>query len=281
MSRPGSQLTPSITRRPTLSTILRELGVQTDGVLLVHSSVDWLARIGITPSELLKTLIDWIYPFGTLIAPCFPYVGTEEEYLRTEPRFDVKDTPCRAGLLGELLRRLPSVRRSLDPDLSIAARGPAAEGIVGSIPTGLDPLGVDSPFQRILAHRAQLVGLGVSLNTMSLVHVIDSRLQDRYPIPIYTADVMKAEALDHDGRLHVIRRRAVRQIVQRHIKPSRMVEEFGASTSVFRIRTVDSVNFFVWEVPRWEPLAMQHAEERSAAHCLPCWLEAIPSATEH
>jgi len=281
MIGPRSRPTSSITGHPTLSTILGELGVKGDRVLLIHSSADWLARIGIRPDELLETLTDWIHPFGTLVVPCFPYVGTEEDYLRTEPRFDVKRTPCRAGLLGELVRRLPSVRRSLDPDFSVAAKGPAAERIVGSVPTGLDPLGADSPFQRILAHPAQLVGLGVSLNTMSLVHVIDSRLQDRYPIPIYTADVMKAEVVDHDGRLHMIRRRAVRQTVQRHIKPGRMVEAFGASTSVFRIRTVDSVNFFVWELTCWEPIAMQHAKDRSAAHCLPCWLEAIPSETEH
>lgn len=266
---------------PTLSTILGELGVQSDRVLLVHSSADWLARIGIRPDELLGTLTDWIHPFGTLVVPCFPYVGTAEDYLRTEPRFDVTRTPCRAGLLGELLRRLPSARRSLDPDFSVAATGPAAERIVGRVPTSLDPLGADSPFQRILAQPAQLVGLGVSLNTMSLVHVIDSRLQDRYPIPIYTADVLKAEVVDHDGRRHLIRRRAVRRTVQRHIKPSRMVDTFGARPSVFRIRTIESVNFFLWELPGWEPLAMQHAEDRSAAHGLPCWLEAIPSAMEH
>jgi aminoglycoside N3'-acetyltransferase len=270
----------AIATRPKLTAILQELDVKRDRVLFVHSSTDWLARIGITADELLKTLTEWVDSSGTLVVPCFPYAGTEEDYLRTEPRFDVRRTPCRAGLLGEMVRRLPGARRSPDPDLSVAARGQLAEGIVGRVPRELDAFGPDSSFRRVLANPAQLVGLGVSLNTMSLIHVIDSRLQDRYPIPIYTTEVMKAELTDHTGTVHMIRRRAVRRAVQRHIKPYRMVEEFGKDRSVFRLLAIEGVNSFVWNLPRWEPLAMQHAEERSAVGRLPCWLETIPPAQE-
>ena len=59
------------------------------------------------------------------------------------PRFDVRKTPAAIGLIPEVFRRTAGVRRSLDPDFSIAALGAEAAGIVAHRPGDEDPFSGD------------------------------------------------------------------------------------------------------------------------------------------
>ena len=164
----------------TLAGLLEELRVPRRGVLYLHSSMDWMWRVGLGLDEVLATLTSWAGDRGTLVLPTFPFVRGHEDYLRTSPHLDVRTTPTQVGVLNEFVRRLPDARRSLDPDLPVSAWGPDALGIVGDRPTGPDPKGPDSPFHRVLASGGTLIGLGVTTNYMGLTHVIDARFRHRY-----------------------------------------------------------------------------------------------------
>ena len=170
-----------------LTDILARLSVPRDRIVYVHSSMDWLGRAGIRVGEALNALVEWTDKGGTLVFPAFPFCGSHEAYLQTNPTFDVRRSPVRVGLLNETLRRRPGVRRSLDPDLSVIALGPQADAVIGPGFTGEDPTGPDSPFQRVIELGGVLIGLGVSLNYMNMIHVLDSRYHRHYPFAIYSA----------------------------------------------------------------------------------------------
>ena len=256
-----------------LTRALRGLSVPQDRIIYVHSSMDWLARAGVGVGDALDALVEWAaHGGGTLVFPAFPFRGSHEAYLQSQPVFDVRRTPARVGLLNETLRRRQGVKRSLDPDLSVIAFGPQADAVVGSGWTGKDPTGADSPFQRVIELGGVLLGLGVSFNYMNMIHVLDSRYRHRYPFDIYSPFVYRASTIDADGQLHNVIKHAMLNELQVHIKPSQVVQLLRPGRDVFRSLKVEASDFFIWELTLWERLCVAHVEQALAARQLPCWL---------
>ena len=256
-----------------LTETLSKLSVPQDRVVYVHSSMNWLARAGISLGEAVDALIDWTQAAGgTLVFPAFPFRGSHEAYLRSKPTFDVRRTPARVGLLNETVRRRRGVKRSLDPDLSVIALGPQANAVVGTRLTGRDPTGPDSPFQRIIESGGALAGLGVSLNYMNMIHVLDSRYRVRYPFDIYSPSIYAADTIDAAGCRHTVDKYAMLNELQVHIKPSLVVHMLSPGRDTFRSLKVGDTDFFVWDLPSWEKLCAEHAELTLDGGCFPCWL---------
>lgn len=264
-----------------LAEILTGLEVPRDGVVYVHASADWLGRVGIRLADALDGLLAWAGDDGTLVLPAFPFRGSHEAYLRGRPTFDVRRTPIRVGLLNETLRRRPGARRSLDPDLSVLALGPQAGAVIGDGFTGEDPTGADSPFQRVIDLAATLVGLGVSRNTMGMIHVLDSRYRSGYPFEIMSDAVYPTNVIDAVGAVHHVVKRAMRDELVDHIRPSRILSTLEPGTDVFRSLKVGDTDFFRWDLPRWERLCVRHLEERLATGRQPCWLDEVSEHLPH
>jgi aminoglycoside N3'-acetyltransferase len=256
----------------TLTQTLSELSVPRDRIVYVHSSTDWLARAGIRLGEAYEALTDWTDRGGTLVMPAFPFRGSHEAYLRNGPVFDVRRTPARVGLLNETLRRRKGVKRSLDPDLSVIALGRQADAVVGSGLSGADPMGGDTPFQRIIELGGVFVGLGVSFNYMSLIHVLDSRYRSRYPFEIYSTSLYRAQIIDTAGRRQDVTKEAMLNEVQVHIKPGEIVRLLKPLRDVFRSVKRGDTDFFIWELPQWEPFCVAHIDQSLDEGRVPCWL---------
>ena len=258
-----------------LTDMLSRLSVPQDRIIYVHSSMDWLGRAGIGVGDALHALIGWTDKGGTLVFPAFPFRGSHETYLQTNPTFDVRRSPIRVGLLNETLRRRPGVKRSLDPDLSVIAFGPQADAVIGSGLTGEDPTGPDSPFQRVIELGGVLLGLGVSHNYMNMIHVLDSRYHERYPFAIYSDRRYGARSIDQTGGVHHVTKKAMLNELQVHIKPSQVVHALHPGHGVFRSTRCGDTDFFVWDLPPWEELCVAHIEQTLDAGGFPCWLAEV------
>jgi aminoglycoside N3'-acetyltransferase len=259
-----------------LTEILSALSVPRDRILYIHSSMDWLGHAGIGVGQTLDALLDWVHAGGgTLVCPAFPFRGSHEAYLQSAPTFDVRRSPARVGLLNETLRRRKGVRRNLDPDLSAIAFGPRADAVVSSGFTGQDPVGADSPFQRIIDLGGALLGLGVSFNYMNMIHVLDSRYRHRYPFEIYSRSVYTVQSIDAEGHLHQVTKQAMLNELQVHIKPSRVVGQLRPGRDAFRSMRMGGTDFFVWDLPHWERPCVAHIEQALGASDVPCWLTEV------
>jgi aminoglycoside N3'-acetyltransferase len=266
-------MTVSAERTGSLAEMLSRISVPHDRIVYIHSSIDWLGRAGIGIGEALDALVDWVgRGGGTLVMPAYPFRGSHEAYLSGAPTFDVRLSPARVGLLNETLRRRKGVKRSLDPDLSIVALGPQADVVIGDRLTGPDPTGPDSPFQRIIELGGVLVGLGVSFNYMNMIHVLDSRYRGRYPFAIYSDRTYTARSIDERGQVHEVRKQAMLNDLQVHIKPSQVVHMLHPGRDIFRSAKLGSTDFFVWDLPLWEPLCVAHIEQTLDDGGFPCWL---------
>ncbi len=259
--------------RLTLHAILEELQVPRAGVLYVQSSTDWLQKAGFSATDTLAALIEWTRG-GALVMPAYPFRVTHAEYLASRPRFDVNKTPAAIGLIPEVFRRTAGVRRSLDPDFSIAALGADAAGIVETSPGDEDPFSATSVYARLLERDANLLGLGVSLNTNSFIHVIDSRLSGRYPRPAYDGR-FPTDVVDGSGAMTTVWRSALVPDFQQQTQPSAVIAASGPDPEMFSSRTIDGAMFFRWHLPRWSAWCESHGRAAADAGQWPCWLSRL------
>jgi hypothetical protein len=120
-----------------------------------------------------------------------------------------------------------------------------------------------------------LAGLGVSFNYMNLIHVLDSRYRARYPFEIYSRSIYAADAIDAAGCRHTTAKYAMLNELQMHIKPGLVVHMLNPGRDTFRNLKIGDTDFFVWDLPSWERLCAEHAEQTLAGGGFPCWLSEV------
>ncbi len=175
--------------RQSLAADLRVLGVQAGMTLLVHSS---LSKVGYVPGgaiSLILALQDVLTPDGTLVMPAFsshlsdpaqwknpPVPEAWWQIIRDHtPAFDPAITPTRGiGILPELFRTFPNVRRSYHPMDSFSAWGKHAEYITAdhSLAHGL---GDGSPLAKLYALDGYTLMIGTTYETNTIFHLGEYR----------------------------------------------------------------------------------------------------------
>ncbi|MEQ1908689.1 MAG: AAC(3) family N-acetyltransferase [Vicinamibacterales bacterium] len=228
-----------------LRRLLDELEVQAGDLVYLHTSFSRLRHLGLSPTAFLDVLIEHLGPAGTLVSPSFawhldplarPWSGYARYYVE-RPVFDVRTTPANIGLIPELFRQRPGVRRSTHFWWSVAALGPLAEIIIQEQEDVTHPYGHNSAFSRMHRHGVKILGLGVTLNTTSLAPIVDHELGDRHTQRILSADLEEGVVVDTEGRRIVTRAYWLLPEVVRLIAPSEVFDRAQGLDG--RLRRVD------------------------------------------
>lgn len=158
--------------RRSLGADLRQLGVRTGDLLMIHAGVRSVGTIVGGVNVLIQSLFDAIGPTGTLTA-----------YVDFEPFYDEDDDPsdipvydkriARAardhGILHEAMRTWPGALRSDHPDAGVVAIGPMAQWITADHPFQYG-YGEGSPFEKIVQAQGRVLMIGAPLDTITLLH---------------------------------------------------------------------------------------------------------------
>jgi aminoglycoside N3'-acetyltransferase len=172
-------LSKKIYRRPIAVAELRQqlidLGATRGRTLWVQSSWNEFYNVAMRPSDVIDLLRDLLGPEGTLAMPAFP-IDHDPAKL-----FLVDRAPVYTGLLCEMFRRTPDVRRSIHLSSSVCALGPNAEFLTRDHHHTAMPWGKDSPFCRLMEVDARLLTLGAGFNFMTPLHVAECLLYDEVP----------------------------------------------------------------------------------------------------
>jgi aminoglycoside N3'-acetyltransferase len=172
-------LSKKIHRRPVAVAELRQrltdLGVTTGRTLWVQSSWNEFFNVPMRPSEVIDLLRELLGPDGTLAMPAFPI---DQDPAKV---FFVDKAPVYTGLLCEVFRRMPDVRRSIHLGSSVCAIGPNAEFLIKDHHLTAMPWGKDSPFCRLMEVDARMLGLGAGFNFMTPLHAVECLLYDEVP----------------------------------------------------------------------------------------------------
>ena len=156
--------------------LLKSAGVQPGDTVLVHSSWDRLRFAFDSPSEVIRTFLTYLGPAGTLAMPAIPNLPSDDA-----AAIDFDLVTSRAGLVSEVFRRFPHVRRSVSNNHSVCAVGPNAAFLTDSHHLSVTSWDKWSPYRRIASlPNAWFVGFGVGrgLRSASALHCVESELQD-------------------------------------------------------------------------------------------------------
>ncbi len=214
-----------------LNTVLDRLNIVAGDVVYLHTSFKRMAYLKLSPEQFIYAVIDRLGPTGTLVLPSFawnldrlarPWKGYAD-YFRTRPIFSVRDTPANIGVIPELFRQLPGVRRSLNYWWPICALGERAAELVKAQDQVSHPFGPGSSFDLLRLYDVKVLGLGVSLNTTSLAPLADYALGSEHTHRVFTDQPESGPVIDEHGNLRNIYSFWLLPEVVRLIKPSDLI----------------------------------------------------------
>ena len=169
---------------------LLSLGVETGGVLVVHTAFSKLAPLDGGPQGLIRALRAALGPGGTLVMPS---MSDDDDH-----PFDPGMTPCLAmGVVADTFWRLPGVLRSDSPH-AFAAIGPKAADITAAHPLDI-PHGLNSPVGRVYELGGQVLLIGVGHDANTTIHLAENLAQVRYGASKYliTVDAGRLTRMDY------------------------------------------------------------------------------------
>ncbi|HSG42041.1 MAG TPA: AAC(3) family N-acetyltransferase [Anaerolineales bacterium] len=150
---------------------LLDLGVQTGGILLVHSAFSNVKPTEGGPKGLILALRSAIGTEGTLVMPSMSYDDDRP--------FDKAKSHCKEmGVVANTFWRLSNVLRS-DNNHAFAAVGPYAEQILTPHPIDI-PHGLDSPVGRVYELDGQVLLLGVDHTSNTTIHLGENQAKVQY-----------------------------------------------------------------------------------------------------
>lgn len=173
----------------SIASDLRDLGVKAGMLLNVHSAMSTLGFVVGSAQTAVDGLLLALGPAGTLMMPSHsaqlsdpanwrnpPAPERWWQRIRAEmPAYHPDHTPTRSmGVIPELFRTYPGALRSAHPQVSHAALGPLAAGIVSEHP--LDSLfGEVTPIGKLYALDGWVLLLGVGHGNNTVLHLAEDR----------------------------------------------------------------------------------------------------------
>ena len=155
-------------RKKDLIKDLEALKINPKGTLLVHSSMKSIGEVEGGADTVLDALMDYMRE-GLLVLPTHTW-----SYINAaNPRFEVEHSKVCVGILPELFRKREGVVRSLHPTHSVAAIGSGKEAFIADNEKWDTPCARQSPWGKLLDHKAQIMLIGVDLRRNTFIHGVE------------------------------------------------------------------------------------------------------------
>lgn len=180
--------------------ILAEIGLRKGDTLFIHSR--WAAFYNYegTSKELIDAILNYLGEGGTLAMPCFPQ--------NQDPTtvFDINKTPSGAGLITEVFRRYPRVKRSINLNHSVCALGVHADFLTKEHHKSITSWDEFSPYYRLKECKAMILclGTGFDLRKITSLHCVESILrEDIFYYSTLFNEKVSYRYLDHKGEENI------------------------------------------------------------------------------
>ncbi len=184
-----------------LQDFLTNLGVKSGDILMVHSSTKGFEAFNGKITDIIDVLKKIVGENGTLLMPTMPFTGTAIEYAQSGKIFDVKKTPSRMGIISELFRRMPEVRRSAHPTHAVAAWGALADELLAEHHNCTTPCGRQSPYGRLLDVNGKILLLGTGIGVLTFFHAVEEILEKHLPISPFTEEKFMMQSKTESNKL--------------------------------------------------------------------------------
>lgn len=186
--------------RSELAADIRAMGLGSGDTVMVHSSLSRLGFVDGGPEAVIEAILEVVGPDGLIVMPAFPTTGYALDYLASKPLFDPDLSPSNNGKITEVFRHRPGAMRSIHATHSVSAYGPGAAELVRDHYRSPTPFGPDTPFRRLLAAGALVMGVGVDLGSLTFYHVFPE-FAGQYPFQPYYPEIQQSRVLTPAGEV--------------------------------------------------------------------------------
>jgi aminoglycoside 3-N-acetyltransferase len=158
---------------------MRALGLRAGDSVLVHSAMSRIGNVSGGAAAVVDAFLEVLGPRGTIAVPTFPFKGSMLAHVRSDPDFDVDETPSLMGAITEEVRTRPGALRSLEPTHPVAALGPRAAFLVEDHVNCEGSCDAHSPLYRLALPDATsdaqsyVLLLGVDFRNCTLLHTAE------------------------------------------------------------------------------------------------------------
>ncbi|WP_440114840.1 AAC(3) family N-acetyltransferase [Paenibacillus sp. QZ-Y1] len=147
---------------------LEQMGIDSQGTLLVHSSMKSIGSVEGGADTVLDAFTAYLKD-GLLVLPTHTWSTINAD----NPMFHVESSPCCVGILPELFRKRPGVVRSWHPTHSVAALGRDAEAFTKDDHLFDTPCARGSAWGKLLDRKATILLVGVDLKRNTFIHGVE------------------------------------------------------------------------------------------------------------
>jgi len=155
---------------------MKSMGLKKGSNVFIHSSYSQFYNFKGTIKEFIDTLLMEIGPDGTLAMPSYPSLNSKDDI------FDIEKTPTGAGMISEIFRRYPGVKRSIDIRHPVCAIGPMTDYLLDEHKYSEVCFDAKSPYYKLSKINALVFSLGLGKIFMgTFSHCVEGILKDEYP----------------------------------------------------------------------------------------------------
>ncbi len=177
---------------------LTDLGIKSGDSVMVHSSLSKIGYLEGGAEALISALQKVVESDGNILMPAFPAIGFNYDYLKSNSVFDVKNTPSKMGIVTEVFRKLPGVKRSLHPTDSVCVMGKEADYFVNEHFGQLTPYNKHSPFMKLIERKGKILLIGVKLESVTNFHTPEDAILN-FKYPVYHKNEFTVRVKDENG----------------------------------------------------------------------------------
>jgi aminoglycoside 3-N-acetyltransferase len=178
---------------------LARLGVRAGDIVFVHTALSRIGHVVGGPATVIRALRHAVGDGGTILMPAFSSGGMALDYVRQNPVFDARRTPCDLGAIPETFRRETATHRSLHPTHSVSGRGPLAAELLVGHERAPGPFGIGTPFVKCLEAGGRGLVIGARVHNYTTLRAIEDVRAD-YPYPVYVPEPFTLDVIDEGGR---------------------------------------------------------------------------------
>ena len=143
-------------------------GLKKGDVIMLHSSLSSMKYVDGGANTLIQALLDVLTPSGTLLLPSFTYIEVTKTLV-----FDINNSKVCVGVIPETFRNYKGVIRSMHPTHSVCAIGKYANDLLKDHYLDNTPMGINSPFRKLVNYNGKLLMLGCGLYCNSFIHAVE------------------------------------------------------------------------------------------------------------
>ena len=155
---------------------LRSLGIAEGDTVIVHSSLRSLGPLPDGAETVISALLEVLGEDGTLLFPALSYRSVNAD----NPVFDVMNSPCCVGGLGEYFRLREGTLRSIHPTHSVCGVGKKAAELLSGHEKDTTSCGENSPFRKLREQGDWILFIGCGIAPNTSMHALEELVNPPY-----------------------------------------------------------------------------------------------------